>query len=168
MLLLIAWLMNNTLFMSRLWHVSWQNNHTLCYNRFSSPVGTEQRWFGGQEDLDYSSLRVQWLRTPLRRKAEVQGARLSKPEKKRTRPIGNSRGIAVWVQTTSVRFRQGVGHLPVSITWVRPCRRHEDVDGGIEVMLDEEGQRWASWGWVRDETWTGSDHNKEYQRWYSD
>ena len=31
-------------------------------------------------------------------------------------------------------------------------------------MLDEEGQRWASWGQVRDRTWMGSDHNKEYQR----
>ena len=29
-------------------------------------------------------------------------------------------------------------------------------------MLDEEGQRWASWGRVRDGTWMGSDHNKEY------
>ena len=40
----------------------------------------------------------------------------------------------------------------------------EDVDGGIEVVLDEEGQRWASWGQVRDETWMGSDHNEEYRR----
>ena len=69
---------------------------------------------------------------------------------------------------TSVGFGQGVGHLPVSITWVGPCQRRGDVDGSIEVMLDEEGQRWASWGWVRDRTWTGSDHNEEYWRWYSD
>ena len=71
-------------------------------------------------------------------------------------------------RATSVGFGQGVGHLPVSVTWVGPCRRWEDVDGGIEVVLDEEGQRWASWGRVRDGTWTGSDHNEGYRRWYSD
>ena len=49
-------------------------------------------------------------------------------------------------QTTSVGFGQGVGHLPVSITWVGRCRRWEDVDGSIEVVLDEEGQGWVSWG----------------------
>ena len=87
-----------------------------CYDRFSSLVGMEQRWFGGQRDLDYSALRVRWLRTPLRRKAEVQGARPNKPEKKGTHPIGNSRGIAVRVRTTSVGFGQGIGHLPVSVT----------------------------------------------------
>ena len=81
-----------------------------CYNQFSSPVGTEQRWFGGWRDLDYSAPRVQWLHTLLRRKAEAQGARPSKPKKKGMCPIGNSRGIAVQVQTTSVRFGQGVGH----------------------------------------------------------
>ena len=58
----------------------------------------EQRWFRGQRDLDYSALRVQWLRTPLCRKAEAQGTRPSKPEKKGTRLIGNSRGIAVRVR----------------------------------------------------------------------
>ena len=58
---------------------------------------TEQRWFGGRRDLDCSAPRVWWLRTPLRRKAEAQGSRLSKPEKKGTRPIGNSRGIAAQV-----------------------------------------------------------------------
>ena len=57
----------------------------------------EQRWFGGWRDLDCSAPRVRWLRTPLRGKAEVQGTRLSKPEKKGTHPIGNSRGIAVQV-----------------------------------------------------------------------
>ena len=57
----------------------------------------EQRWFGCRRDLDYSVPRVRWLCTPLRRKAEVQGTRLSKPEKKGVRPIGNSRGIAVRV-----------------------------------------------------------------------
>ena len=57
----------------------------------------EQRWFRDQRDLDYSAPRVWWLRTLLRRKAEVQGTRPSRPEKKGTRPIGNSRGIAVWV-----------------------------------------------------------------------
>ena len=71
-------------------------------------------------------------------------------------------------RTTSVGFRQGVGHLSVSVTWVGPCRRREDVDRSIEVMLDEEGQRWVSWGRVRDRTWTGSNHNEEYWRWYSD
>ena len=57
----------------------------------------EQRMFGGQRDLDYSALRVWWLRTPLRGKAEAQGTRPSKPKKKETCPIGNSRGIAVRV-----------------------------------------------------------------------
>ena len=57
----------------------------------------EQRWFGGQRDLDYSAPRVWWLCTPLGGKAEVQGTRPSKPEKKGTRLIGNSRGIAVRV-----------------------------------------------------------------------
>ena len=56
---------------------------------------TEQRRFGGQRDLDYSTPRVRWLCTLLHRKAEAQGTRLSKPEKKGTRPIRNSRGIAV-------------------------------------------------------------------------
>ena len=57
----------------------------------------EQKWFRGQRDLDYSAPRVRWLHTPLRGKAEAQGTRLSKPEKKGTRPIRNSRGIAVQV-----------------------------------------------------------------------
>ena len=57
----------------------------------------EQRRFGGQRDLDYSALRVQWLRTPLHGKADTQGTRPSKPEKKGTCPIGNSRGIAARV-----------------------------------------------------------------------
>ena len=30
----------------------------ICYDRFFSPVGTEQKQFGGQRDLDYSTLRV--------------------------------------------------------------------------------------------------------------
>ena len=57
----------------------------------------EQRWFGGRRDLDYSTPRVRWLHTPLRGKAEAQGTRPSRPKKKGTRPIGNSRGIAVQV-----------------------------------------------------------------------
>ena len=68
-----------------------------CYDRFSSLVGSEQRQFRGWRDLDYSAPSVQWLCTPLRGKAEAQGTRPSKPEKKGTRPIGNSRGIAVRV-----------------------------------------------------------------------
>ena len=130
--------------------------------------GTKQRWFGGQRDLDYSTPRVWWLHTLLHRKAKAQGTRPSKPKKKGTCLIGNSRGIAARVQVTSVGFGQGVGHLPVSITWVGPCQRQEDVDGSIKVVLDEKGQRWVSWGWVRDRTWTGSDYNEEYWRWYSD
>ena len=141
---------------------------SCCYDWFSSLVGMEQRWFGGWRDLDYSTPRVWWLHTPLCRKAKAQGAKLIRPEKKGTHLIGNSRGVAAQVWTTSVRCGQSIGHLPVSITWVRPCQRWEDVDGGIEVVLDEEGQRWVSWGWVRNKTWTGLDHNKEYQRWYSD
>ena len=58
---------------------------------------TEQRWFGGWRDLDCSTPRVQWLRTPLRGKAKSQGTRPSKPEEKGMRPIGNSRGTAVRV-----------------------------------------------------------------------
>ena len=65
-----------------------------CYDWFSSPVGTEQRWFGGWRDLDYSTPRVWWLRTLLHGKAEAQGARLRKPKKKGMHPIGNSRGTA--------------------------------------------------------------------------
>ena len=65
-----------------------------CYDWFSSLVGMEQRWFEGWRDLDYSALRVQWLCTLLCRKAEVQGTRLSKPEKKGTCLIRNSRDIA--------------------------------------------------------------------------
>ena len=49
------------------------------------------------EDLDYSALRVRWLCTPLHGKAEAQGTRPSKPEKKGTCPIRNSRGIAARV-----------------------------------------------------------------------
>ena len=58
----------------------------------------EQRTFGGQRDLDYSALRVWWLHTLLRGKVEAQGTRLSKPRKKGTCLIGNSRGIAVRVR----------------------------------------------------------------------
>ena len=70
----------------------------LCYDRFSLPVRdrTEGR-FGGWRDLDYSAPRVWWLHTPLHGKAKAQGTRPSKPEKKGTRPIGNSRGIAAQV-----------------------------------------------------------------------
>ena len=57
----------------------------------------EQGRFRGRRDLDNSTPRVRWLRTPLRGKAEAQGTRPSKPEKKETRPIGNSRRIAVRV-----------------------------------------------------------------------
>ena len=78
--------------------------------------GQNRERFRGQRNLDYSAPRVWWLRTLLRRKAEVQGSRPSKPEKKGTCLIGNSRGIAAQVWTTSVGFGQGVGHLPVSIT----------------------------------------------------
>ena len=56
----------------------------------------EQGQFRGRR-LDNSAPRVQWLRTPLRGKAEAQGTRPSKPEKKEMRPIGNSRRIAVRV-----------------------------------------------------------------------
>ena len=58
----------------------------------------EWRWFGGRRDLDYSAPRVRWLCTPLRGKAEVQGTRLSKPKKKGTCLIRNSRGIAAQVR----------------------------------------------------------------------
>ena len=87
-----------------------------CYDRFSLPVRTEWRRFRGQRDLDYSASRVWWLCTLLHGKAKAQGTRPSKPKKKGTCLIGNSRGIAAQVQTTSVGFRQGIGHLPVSVT----------------------------------------------------
>ena len=67
----------------------------IYYDQCSSPVGMEQKQFRGQRDLDYSTPGVQWLCTLLHRKAEAQGTRLSKPKKKGTRPIRNSRGIAV-------------------------------------------------------------------------
>ena len=67
----------------------------ICYDWISSLVGMEQRQFRGQRDLDYSAPRVWWLCTPLHGKAKVQGTRPRKPEKKGTRTIGNSRGIAV-------------------------------------------------------------------------
>ena len=57
----------------------------------------EQRWFRGWRDLDYSTPRVWWLCTPLHGKAKAQGTRPSKPEKKGTCPIRNSRGIAARV-----------------------------------------------------------------------
>ena len=38
-------------------------------------------------------------------------------------------------QTTSVRFGQGIGHLPVSITWVGPCWRREDVNRASRSCL---------------------------------
>ena len=57
----------------------------------------EQGWFRGRRDLDCSAPRVRWLRTPLHGKAEAQGSRPSKPKKKGTHPIGNSRGIAARV-----------------------------------------------------------------------
>ena len=59
--------------------------------------GWNREQFGGWSDLDYSTLRVRWLRTPLHGKAEAQGTRPSKPEKKGTHPIRNSRGIAARV-----------------------------------------------------------------------
>ena len=49
------------------------------------------------EGLDYSAPRVWWLCTPLRGKTKAQGTRPSKPEKKGTHPIRNSRGIAARV-----------------------------------------------------------------------
>ena len=53
--------------------------------------------FRGWKDLDYSAPRVQWLCTLLHGKARAQGTRPSKPEKKGTCLIGNSRGIAARV-----------------------------------------------------------------------
>ena len=60
---------------------------------------------GGSGDLDYSRLRVQWLCTPLHRKAKAQEGRPSNLEKKGMRPIGNSRGVAAQVWITSIGFR---------------------------------------------------------------
>ena len=59
--------------------------------------GQNRERFGSRKDLDCSTPRVRWLRTLLHGKAKAQGTRTSNPEKKGTRPIGNSRGIAVRV-----------------------------------------------------------------------
>ena len=72
----------------------WGECHILLPLVLLASRETEQRWFGGQRDLDYRTLRVRWLRTLLHGKAEAQGSRPSKPEKKGTRLIGNNRGIA--------------------------------------------------------------------------
>ena len=84
----------------------------------------EQRGFRGQRDLDCSAPRVRWLCTPLRRKAEAQGSRPSKPEKKGTRPIGNSRGIAARVG----RLLSGSGK--VLDTFLCPLHESGLVEGG--------------------------------------
>ena len=84
----------------------------------------EQRWFGGRRDLDCSAPRVQWLRTPLCGKAEAQGSRPSKPEKKGTRPIGNSRGIAARVG----RLLSGSGKA--LDTFLCPLHESGLVEGG--------------------------------------
>ena len=84
----------------------------------------EQRRFGGRRDLDYSAPRVQWLRTPLHGKAEAQGTRPSKPEKKGTCPIGNSRGIAVQVG----RLLSGLGKA--LDTFLCPLHESGLVEGG--------------------------------------
>ena len=80
----------------------------------------------------------------LHRKAEAQGARPSKPEKKGTRLIGNSRGIAAQVR----RLLSGSGKaLDTFLCLLHESglvERREDVDESIEVVLDEEGQRWVS------------------------
>ena len=85
---------------------------------------TEQRRFGGWRDLDYSAPRVQWLCTPLRGKAKVQGSRPSKTKKKGTRLIGNSRGIAARVG----RLLSGSGKALDTFL----CSLHESglVEGG--------------------------------------
>ena len=84
----------------------------------------EQRVFGGRRDLDCSTPRVRWLRTPLHGKAEAQGSRPSKPEKKGTCPIGNSRGIAVRVG----RLLSGSGK--VLDTFLCPLHESGLVEGG--------------------------------------
>ena len=140
----------------------------VCYDRFSSPVGLEQRtvW-----RLEWSWL--QHTESSVAAHTTTRESRSTGNKTKQAREEGDAsdqeqQRNSCPSRTTSVRFGQGVGHLPVSVTWVGPCQRQEDVDGSIEIMLDEESQRWASWGRVRDKTWTGSDHNKEYWRWYSD
>ena len=84
----------------------------------------EQRWFGGRRDLDYSAPRVRWLRTPLRGEAEAQGTRPSKPEKKGTHLIRNSRGIAVRVG----QLLSGLGK--VLDTFLCPLHESGLVEGG--------------------------------------
>ena len=84
----------------------------------------EQRWFGGRRNLDCSAPRVWWLHTPLCGKAEAQGTRPSKPEKKGTLPIGNSRGIAVQVR----RLLSGSGKA--LDTFLCPLHELGLVEGG--------------------------------------
>ena len=136
----------------------------------SSPcqLGTEQRMVRRSERS--------WLQHTKSLVAAHTAVRESQSAGNKTEQTQKEGNMSDWEQqrnsclswTTSVGFGQGVGHLPVSVIWVGPCQRREDVDRSIKVVLDEEGQRWASWGWVRDRTWTGSNHNEEYQRWYSD
>ena len=54
-------------------------------------------------------------------------------------------------RATSVGFGPGVGHLPVSVTWVGPCRRWEDVDGALRLCL----MRRVRGGWVGGKSETG-------------
>ena len=84
----------------------------------------EQRGFGGRRDLDCSAPRVRWLRTPLRGKAEAQETRPSKPKKKGTHPIRNSRGIAVRVR----RLLSGSGKA--LDTFLCPLHESGLVEGG--------------------------------------
>ena len=84
----------------------------------------EQRWFRGWRDLDCSAPRVRWLRTLLRGKAKAQGTRPSRPEKKGTRLIRNSRGIAV-------RVRQLLSGLGKALdTFLCPLHESGLVEGG--------------------------------------
>ena len=96
------------------------------------------------EDLDCSAPRVQWLRTPLRGKAEAQGSKPSKPEKKGTCPIRNSRGIAVQVGQLLSGSGKALDTFLCLLHELGLVEGQEDVDGSIKVMLDGEGQRWAS------------------------
>ena len=82
-----------------------------CYDQFSSPVRMEQRQFGGQRDLDYSTPRVWWLCALLHGKAEMQGTRLSKPTwccSIRPNSMESTRGlINAWHRNYHIQMRIG-------------------------------------------------------------